>query len=87
MNAVLWLRKLCRDVRERHLAVEGNQLWDLKIDDNLQCREIMLDLDSSSISFFFLPKRSLTSYRIGVCCNAVGWSKRQVSNGLSSINQ
>lgn len=87
VHAVLWKAKLCGDVGERHLALERNQLRDPEFGDDLQCRKIVLDLDSSSMSFLFACETVQMSYPIGECCDAVYRSKRQVSDCLSSFNQ
>lgn len=69
--AVFWEVKLCGDVGERHLAVERNQLWNVEFRDDLQCRKIVLDLDSSLMSFCLLVVLKEMSYPIGKCCDAV----------------
>ena len=87
VHAVFGKAKLCGNVGERHLAVERNELWDPKLGDDLQRREIVLDLGSCSMSFPPTYERVQMSYPIRQCCYAVYWSKRQISYGLSSFYQ
>lgn len=75
VHAVLWEADLRGYIGVGHLAMERDQVRDLEFHNDLQCREIMLDLYSSLMSLLLLLVR-VRCYPIRECSDAVFRSKR-----------